>query len=385
MSSLSVDDRFLWRGSVCIPAPPGKTHAVWHPVKIKLDTGSDFNVISRRVLTSLKFQSGYDDPQFKTAITLDTAHMQQFEERVSLSFTFDMWPFTLYETFYVRDGAQIDLLIGHETISAENLVQIRQDVVNHLRWTNRSKLDREEMQQNRKKAIEEADREREAALRVVRPAANNPSSDPSTGPTAPSSMNLGPGTINIRDRTDIMDRIMALQNTIASSALVASGALSSDVAPAYLASSPQNTSTTTSPSAMTPSVLLHDPARPAVSARPDASLPALTPTLSRPSSSAPSTNPGTAGRSSSLTSASVPSVQSLADDPSKDSLVQPLRSETSASLPQTRRIARSTSTASNDSPSRRSLASQASKFDYPKPRPRAQVDAYYSDEDLPNY
>jgi hypothetical protein len=127
-------------------ADPNKIHSSWHPVKIKLDTGSEFNIISRRVLTRLKFQSGYDEPHFKTAITFDAAHVQEFEERVSLSFTLDMWPYTLYETFNIREGAEIDLLIGHKTISAENLVQIRQDVVNHLRWRNRSKTDREEME-----------------------------------------------------------------------------------------------------------------------------------------------------------------------------------------------------------------------------------------------
>jgi hypothetical protein len=104
-------DRFLWRGSVCISAAPGQRHATWHPVKIKLDTGSDLNIISSRVLQSLKYQSTYDDPEFKAAITLDSAHVQEFDKRVSLSFTFDLWPFTLYETFYVKEGAQIDVLI----------------------------------------------------------------------------------------------------------------------------------------------------------------------------------------------------------------------------------------------------------------------------------
>jgi hypothetical protein len=217
-------DRFLWRGSVCISAAPGQRHATWHPVKIKLDTGSDLNIISSRVLQSLKYQSTYDDPQFKAAITLDSAHVQEFDKRVSLSFTFDLWPFTLYETFYVKEGAQIDVLIGHDTISAHDLVKIRQDVVDHLWLQNRTKQDRQKAEDSKRRAIGAADAERAAKLATTAPpqAVASPSTPPPL-PAAPASPAPVPTT-----------------GAIAS----ASGAL-----PA-LASSPQSTPTTpTTPTA----------------------------------------------------------------------------------------------------------------------------------------
>lgn len=113
-------DIFKQPGSICLSSATGP-HAVWHPVWIKLDSGSDFNLISRDVLNDIKFDGPYEESKPVQSMTLDGMTFR-LEQRVKLKWGFHKSMKLLNTRFYTVENAPFDVLINKSVIANRDLL-----------------------------------------------------------------------------------------------------------------------------------------------------------------------------------------------------------------------------------------------------------------------
>ena len=113
-------DIFLQYGTICLPSAD-QPNAIWQPVKIKLDTGSDFNLVSREVLDDMAFSGPYEPPKSTESMTLDGVTFP-LETRVKLRWQFHKSMKTVRSRFYVVENAPFDVLIGKAVIAERDLI-----------------------------------------------------------------------------------------------------------------------------------------------------------------------------------------------------------------------------------------------------------------------
>ncbi|MCJ1271878.1 hypothetical protein MMC22_011783 [Lobaria immixta] len=118
-------DIFKQPGSICLSSAAGP-HAVWHPVWIKLDSGSDFNLISRDVLNDINFDGPYEEPKPMQSMTLDGMTFR-LEQRVKLRWGFHKSMKLLNTIFYTVENAPFDVLINKSVI-------VNRDLLNESRY-----------------------------------------------------------------------------------------------------------------------------------------------------------------------------------------------------------------------------------------------------------
>lgn len=130
-------DIFKQPGSVCLPSATGP-HAVWHPVWIKLDSGSDFNLISGDVLKDMNFDGPYEEPNPTQSITLD-GNVVHLEQRVKLRWGFHKSMKLLNTLFYTVENAPFDVLIGKSVIANRDLIDESRYILLNLKVFGRNK------------------------------------------------------------------------------------------------------------------------------------------------------------------------------------------------------------------------------------------------------
>lgn len=128
---------FKQPGSICLSSANGP-HAVWHPVWIKLDSGSDFNLISRDVLNDIKFDGPYEEPKPIQSMTLDGMTFR-LEQRVKLRWGFHKSMKLLNTRFYTVENAPFDVLINKSVIANRDLLDESRYLLLNLKVFGRNK------------------------------------------------------------------------------------------------------------------------------------------------------------------------------------------------------------------------------------------------------
>ena len=130
-------DIFKQPGSVCLSSATGP-HAIWHPVWIKLDSGSDFNLISGDVLKDMNFDGPYEEPKSTQSMTLDEKEIR-LEQRVKLRWGFHKSMKLLNTRFYTVENAPFDVLIGKSVIANRDLIDESRYLLLNLKVFGRNK------------------------------------------------------------------------------------------------------------------------------------------------------------------------------------------------------------------------------------------------------
>lgn len=128
---------FKQPGSICLSSANGP-HAVWHPVWIKLDSGSDFNLISRDVLNDMNFDGPYEEPKPMQSMTLDGMTFR-LEQRVKLRWSFHKSMKLLKTLFYTVENAPFDILINKSVIANRDLLNESRYLLLNLKVFGRDK------------------------------------------------------------------------------------------------------------------------------------------------------------------------------------------------------------------------------------------------------
>ena len=130
-------DIYLQYGTISLAVPNSK-EALWQPVKIKFDTGSDFNLVSREVLDMMNFTGPFEEPKPVGATTVDGI-THKMTDRVKLSWQLHKSLKTLRTRFYVVEDAPFDLLIGKSVTAGQDLPQHSRNFLLRLRMPRLSK------------------------------------------------------------------------------------------------------------------------------------------------------------------------------------------------------------------------------------------------------
>ena len=129
-------DIYLQYGTISVPIV-GSSTALWQPVKIKFDSGSDFNLVSREVLDEMNFTGPFEE-RIASAETIggDTYQMKSI---VKLNWQLHKSLKTSRTRFYVVDTAPFDLLIGKRVTAEQDLIYHSRNFLLNLRVRGRSK------------------------------------------------------------------------------------------------------------------------------------------------------------------------------------------------------------------------------------------------------
>lgn len=133
-------DIFKQPGSICLSSATGP-HAVWHPVWIKLDSGSDFNLISRDVLNDIKFDGPYEESKPVQSMTLDGMTFR-LEQRVKLKWGFHKSMKLLNTRFYTVENAPFDVLINKSVIANRDLLDESRYLLLNLKVFGRNRAEK---------------------------------------------------------------------------------------------------------------------------------------------------------------------------------------------------------------------------------------------------